>query len=234
MLMLKTAVLIVGGKAVRLRPITDDIPKCMVLIEGKPLIEWLFDWLKENHIEKVVLGVSYKKEIIMNHIGDGSKFGLDVKYSDDSGQGTGNAFRLAIENCNVTDEHFLAMNGDELTDISLKNLFRFHIEHSPFATIVTSPLKSPFGIVEIDENHTVTNFKEKPIISDRFVNTGVYIFNQEIRKHLPEKGNLEETTFVELAKQGKLKSFKYFGFWNTLNTQKDLENMKKAVKNYKI
>ncbi len=233
--MLKTAVLLVGGQATRLRPYTNDIPKCMIEIGSKPLIEWIFDWLKENQIENVVLGVAYNKEVIMNHIGDGSKFGLKVKYNDhSSAQDTGDAFRLAIENCNVNDKHFIAMNGDELTDISLKNLFRFHTEHNPVATIVTAPLKSPFGVVEIDENHTITNFKEKPIISDRFVNAGVYIFDQEIRKYLPERGRLEETTFVQLAKEGKLKSFKYFGFWNTLNTQKDLENMRKAVENYKV
>ncbi len=233
--MIKTAVLLVGGKALRLRPYTEDIPKCMVKIEEKPLIEWIFEWLKDNGIENVVLGVDYKKEIIMDYIKDGNRFGLNVKYNIHSGaQDTGDAFRLAIENCNVQDEHFLAMNGDELTDISLKNLFRFHIEHSPIVTIVTAPLKSPFGIVDINENNTIVKFKEKPILGDRFVSAGIYIFSQKIRDYLPEKGRLEETTFVKLAEEGKLKAFKYFGFWSTLNTPKDLEAMKKAVKNYKV
>ncbi|MBI2498617.1 nucleotidyltransferase family protein [Candidatus Woesearchaeota archaeon] len=233
--MLKTAVLLVGGKAMRLRPITDDIPKCMVDIEGRPLIEWIIEWLKENGIEKVVLGVAYKKEIIMNHLGDGSKFGMKILYNDHSkAQDTGDAFRLAIENCNVDDENFLAMNGDELTDISLKNLYRFHVEHSPVATIVTAPLRSPFGIVESDDNHTITNFKEKPILSDKFVNAGVYIFNKKIKEYLPERGRLEETTFVKLANESMLKTFKYFGFWRTLNTHKDHEEMRKAVSNLKI
>ena len=232
--MIKTGVLLVGGKAMRLRPITEDIPKCMVDIEGKPLIEWIFDWLKENGIEKVVLGVAYKKEVIMDHVGDGSKFGLKVFYNDHSqAQDTGDAFRLAIENCNVDDENFLAMNGDELTDVSIKNLYRFHVEHNPLATIVTAPLRSPFGVVEIDENHTITSFKEKPVLSDRFVNAGIYIFNKKIKDYLPERGRLEETTFVKLANERKLKTFKYFGFWRTLNTQKDLEDIKKAVGNLK-
>lgn len=232
--MLKTAVLLVGGQALRLRPYTDDIPKCMVEIEGMPLIEWIFDWLKENGIENVVLGVAYKKEVIMNHIGDGSKFGLKVKYNDHSNaHDTGDAFRLAIENCNVDDEHFLAMNGDELTDISLKNLYRFHREHSPIATIVSAPLKSPFGVIEVDENHTITDFKEKPVLSDKFVNAGIYIFSKDIRSYLPQNGRLEETTFVKLAKERKIKTFKYFGFWSTLNTPKDLEEMRKAIKYFK-
>jgi len=232
---LKTAVLLVGGKAMRLRPLTDSLPKCMVEIKDKPLIEWIFSWLKENGIENVVLGVDYKKEMIMNHVGDGNKFGLNVKYSDHStAKDTGDAFRMAIEKGNVTDEHFVAMNGDELTDISLKNLFRFHMEHSPVATIVTAPLKSPFGILEIDDNHTIRSFREKPVLGDKFVNAGIYIFSQKIRDYLPQEGRLEETTFVKLANEGKLKSFKYFGFWSTLNTHKDLEEMKKAVDNYEI
>lgn len=233
--MLKTGVLLVGGASLRLRPLTDDIPKCMIEVGNRLLIDWLLEWLKENGIENVILGVDYKKEVLMNYVNDGRRHGLKVKYSIHTGaEGTGDAFKLAIENCNVEDENFLAMNGDTLTDISLKNLYRFHKEHSPIATIVTAPFKSPFGIIEIDENNTITNFKERPILSDRFINSGIYIFNKEIKKHLPQKGNIEETTFVELTKQGKLKSFKYFGFWNTLNTHKDLEIMKKAIGNYKI
>lgn len=233
--MLKTAVLLVGGKSLRLRPYTDDIPKCMVNIGGKPLIEWIFEWLKENGIENIILGVAYKKEVIMGYIGDGAKFNLKVQYNDhSSAQDTGDALRMAIENCNVEDKYFLAMNGDELTDISLKNLFRFHMEHLPIATLVTAPLKSPFGILEIDENHNVINFKEKPILGDKFVNAGIYIFSDEIKKYLPEKGRLEETTFVKLAQENKLKAFKYFGFWSTLNTPKDLEEMRRSIENYKI
>ncbi len=233
--MLKTAVLLVGGQALRLRPHTSDIPKCMVEVEGKPLIEWIFDWLKENSIENVVLGVAYKKEVIIDHIGDGSRFGLKVKYNDHSSAlDTGDAFRMAIENCGVNDENFLAMNGDELTDISLKNLYRFHLQHGPVATIMTTPLKSPFGIVEIGENHIITKFKEKPILGDKFVNAGIYIFNKAIKEHLPQRGRLEETTFVNLAKEGKIRSFKYFGFWNTLNTAKDLEDIKSSIKYLKM
>jgi len=233
--MLKTAILLVGGKALRLRPYTENIPKCMVEVNGRPLIDWIFEWLKENGIRDIILGVAYKKEVIMNYLGDGSKLGLNIKYNDHSAAtGTGEAIRLAIENCQVNDENFIAMNGDELSDISLKNLLRFHLEHEGLATIVTAPLRSQFGVVEIDENHTVTNFKEKPVINNKFVNAGIYIFNKGVKEYLPEKGRLEETTFVNLAKERKLKSFKYFGFWNTLNTSKDLENMKKSVENLKI
>ena len=67
--MIKTAVLLVGGKSLRLRPYTDDIPKCMVDVGGKPLIEWIFDWLKENGIETAVLSVDYKKEVLIDHVG---------------------------------------------------------------------------------------------------------------------------------------------------------------------
>ncbi|MBI3190740.1 nucleotidyltransferase family protein [archaeon] len=226
---IKTAVVLVGGKGIRLQPYTDNTPKCMIKIADKPLLHWILKWLKNNGVEKVVLGVAYKKEVIAEYI-KSSDFGMDIVMNDHTdAEGTGDAFRLAIENQHVDDEVFLAMNGDELTDVSLKNFLTFHIQHKPIATILSCPMKSSFGIVSIDSNHKILEFQEKPTLSEYFVNSGVYIFTQEIRKYLPERGDIERTTFRELANIRKLAAFKYFGFWNTINNVKELKEMEENI-----
>lgn len=226
---LTTAVVLVGGKGMRLRPLTNDTPKCMITVSGKPLLHWIMRWLKNNGIERVVLGVAYKKEVIEEYV-KGTDFGMDVLLNDHSeAEGTGDAFRLAIENQDIRDELFLAMNGDELTDIHLNNILTFHSQHSPVATLVVIPLKSPYGVISTDAFHTITEFQEKPTLEGYFMNAGIYLFTQKIREHLPDKGDIENTTFKELAKLGELKAFKYFGFWNTINNVKELREIEKNV-----
>jgi len=226
---LKTAVVLVGGKGIRLRPYTNDIPKCMIEVSGKPLLYWILKWLKNNGIKRVVLGVAYKKNAVEEYVRE-NEFDMDVILNDHTGaEGTGDAFRLAIENQNITDDIFLAMNGDELTDVSLKNLLSFHNQYKPVATLLACPLKSPFGVITTDSFHSITQFHEKPILDNHFVSAGVYIFSKEIKEYLPESGDIERTTFRKLAKLGKIKAFKYFGFWNTINNVKELKEIEENI-----
>ncbi|MBI4021203.1 MAG: nucleotidyltransferase family protein [Candidatus Aenigmarchaeota archaeon] len=226
---LTTAIVLAGGKALRLRPYTNDVPKCMIEVSGKPVLYWILKWLKNNGIVRVVLGVAYKKEVIEAYVA-AEDFGLEIVLNDHSeAEGTGDALRLAIERQNVRDEVFLAMNGDELTDVSLKNFLSFHLHHKPVATLLSCPLRSPYGILTTDSSHTIVDFQEKPILERYFVNAGVYLLSQEIRAFLPERGDIERTTFRELAKHGKIKAFKYFGFWNTINNIKDIKEIEENV-----
>ncbi|MBI4182108.1 MAG: nucleotidyltransferase family protein [Candidatus Aenigmarchaeota archaeon] len=226
---LKTAVVLVGGKALRLRPLTEDVPKCMIELSGRPLLSWILAWLKNNGIERVVLGVAYKKEVIEQYVQQ-NDFGMRIELNDHSGaDGTGEAFRLAVERKDVRDEVFLAMNGDELTDVSLRNFLTFHLRHQGVATLLACPLKSPFGVLTTDNSHGITSFQEKPILDTYFINAGVYLFTQAIRPYLPQAGDIERTAFAQLAREGKLKAFKYFGFWSTVNNIKDIVEMEANV-----
>ena len=219
---LQTALVLVGGKALRMRPITEEIPKCMVEVAGKPLVFWILQWLRANGVKKVILGVDHKKEMVIDYAQQ-HDFGLSVVCNDLSGaEETGDAIRLAIERQGITDDVFLVMNGDELTDLSLKNFLTFHTMHKPVATLLSIPLRSSFGVITIDSENAVTEFREKPVIDGHFMNAGIYIFTQDIRPYLPERGSIEKTTFVQLAKERKLKAFKYFGFWATADTVKDI------------
>lgn len=220
---LKTTLVLVGGKALRMRPLTEEIPKCMVEVAGKPLLYWILRWLKANGITKVVLGVAYKKEVVMEYATKNNE-GLTVVFNDHSdAEETGDAIRQAIEKQNITDAVFLVMNGDELTDLSLKNFLTFHLMYKPVVTLLSCPLRSNYGVITIDSQNTVTEFKEKPVIEGHFMNAGIYIFTQEVRQYLPQRGSIEKMTFVQLAREGKLKAFKYFGFWATADTVKDVK-----------
>ncbi|MFX0134439.1 MAG: NDP-sugar synthase, partial [Candidatus Hodarchaeota archaeon] len=205
----------------------------MVKIMGKPILEWVIDWLKREKIKRIIMGVAYRKETVMDYFKDGRNFDIDIQYSIHSVDGeTGEGFRLAIERY-VDDETFLAMNGDEITNANLNLMAKFHFKHDPIATILVSPLRCPFGTIEINEKNYVINFNEKPIIPSIMVSAGVYIFNHRIIDYLPLKGKIETITFPKLAEERKLLSYELKGYWFTINTKKDLtlvsNEMKKMI-----
>ena len=218
----KTAVLLVGGASLRMHPLTLDKPKCMVEVNGKPVLYWILKWLKNHSIENVVLGVAYKKDMVIDYIKN-NDFGLNAMISEHTIEGeTGEGFRLAVERY-VKDENFVAMNGDELTNLNLTKMIEFHLNNKSLATIAISPLRSPFGIIELWED-SIVGFKEKPILPDKFVSTGIYVFNYKIKEYLPEKGHIEKNTFPMLAEMGGLKAYKLNSNerWLTVNTIKDI------------
>jgi NDP-sugar pyrophosphorylase family protein len=224
MTQVRTAVVLAGGAGLRLRPLTNDKPKAMIEVLGKPLLQWIIEWLKNNGVEHLIIGVAYKKEAVMDYFGDGSRFGLQIDYSVHSVEGeTGEGFRLAI-NRFVKDNVFLAMNGDMLTDLDLRMMVDFHFSHRAIATIAVTPLKSPFGVINVASNNDVISFEEKPILDSVLINSGIYTFDRQIIDYLPEKGSLEKVTFPTLANLRLLKAYYITSFWLTINTLKDLEN----------
>jgi len=227
---IKTAVMLVGGAALRMQPYTVDKPKAMVEVCGKPILFWTLNWLKSHGIEKVVLGVAYKKEAIIDYVSK-TNFGLDIKISEHSVDGeTGEGFRLAIERY-VDDENFIAMNGDELTNLDLGKLIEAHIESGSVATIAISPMRSPFGIVDL-YGDSIIGFREKPLLTDKFVSAGVYVFNKKIKQFFPEKGTIEKLTFPALAEKNLIKAYRLNANerWATVNTIKDIERAEEEIK----
>jgi NDP-sugar pyrophosphorylase family protein len=199
----------------------------MIPIGGKPILEWILRWLMRNEISHIVVGVAYKKEAVIDYL---NKIQLEVElsYSEHTVEGgTGEGFRLAISRY-VKDEAFLAMNGDELTDICISEFANFHFQSGGLATIAVCPLRVPFGIVELNGD-AIEGFREKPVLNTYCVSTGVYIFNHGILDFLPQKGNIETETFPRLAAQGLLKAYRHQGFWGTINTVKDIREVEKEL-----
>ena len=219
---IRTAVVLVGGAGLRLRPLTNDLPKCMIPLHGKPLIYWTLTWLRDSGLSHVVLGVSYLKEVVIQYIQE-NDFGIKVDFSEHTQEGeTAEGFRLAIKR-HVDDETFLAMNGDEITNLNLKRFVDFHLQNKGIVTIAASPMRSPFAIVETN-GIDVVKFDEKPLIEDKLVSIGIYVFNYAITEYLPTTGFIEKTTFPALASKKLIKAYRLGNNerWLTINSLKDL------------
>jgi NDP-sugar pyrophosphorylase family protein len=219
---IKTAIIMAGGEGLRLRPLTTDKPKVMISVAGKPILDWILQWLVGHRISHIVVGVAYKKELVIEYV---QQLNLPVQldFSEHTVEGgTGEGFRLAMQRF-VPDAMFLAMNGDEITDINIPDFAEFHLRFGGLATIAVANLKSPFGVVHVD-NDRILDFEEKAVL-DSLVSTGVYIFSHGIVDFLPVTGNIEIETFPQLAHLGKIAAYRHNGFWGTVNTLKDLREL---------
>ncbi|MEB3764902.1 MAG: nucleotidyltransferase family protein [Desulfurococcales archaeon] len=228
------AMILAGGYGKRLRPLTLEVPKPLVKVAGKPVMFYQLEWLKYYGINEVVILAGYLKEKIIETIGSGSKFGLSVSYViEDDPLGTGGALRNAAHMLRK-DETIIVINGDILTNIDPNRLIeKLESEKDLVAVIGSVPLRSPYGILDIDEEKMlIRGFKEKPILREYWINAGVYAFRPNIVDYLPEKGDIEKTTFPELAENRKLGTVKYDTppyYWRSIDTHKDLEEAAKEL-----
>lgn len=226
----RTAVILSGGEGLRLRPITSDIPKGLVKVGGRPLLEWVVEWLQQNRVTDLVIGVAYLKDKIMRYFGNGGKFGVDIRYSVHTVEGgTGEGFRLAISRY-VDSPLFFALNGDQITNLTLDTIFNKHCEDGLLASIAVVHPRLPFGLVQIDQKGFCNGFVEKPILNDVFCSMGIYVFDRNVLKYLPRKGDVERTTFPRLARMNKLKAFKHNGSFITVNSLRELEEADQVLK----
>lgn len=229
------AAIIAGGLAKRLRPLTEDIPKSLIEIAGKPIIEWQLEWLKANNIRTVVVLAGYRYERLIEFLGSGRRFGVSVTYViEDSPLGTGGAIKNAQPY--LSNEIFLALNGDILTDISVSELIKVLEDNDDaVASIALVPLKSPYGVVRISERGRVESFVEKPSIEDYLINAGIYVMRNEIFNYLPDVGDIEKTAFPQLAREGRLYGVKFLSnYWRSIDTLKDVEEVTNDIKSGRL
>jgi len=225
---IETAVILAGGAGLRMRPLTDDKPKVLVEVGGRPLLDWILTWLKQNEVRRAVIGVAYKSESIVEYLNRHPP-GLEIEFSQHTVEGgTAQGFRLAIER-HVNDSVFFGINGDELTNVRLQELGDFHKSgKKATATIAVSPLPSPFAVVDLNGSDVI-GFHEKPTLQSVYVSVGVYVLQREITDYIPAVGDIERTTFPRLANEGKLRAYRHQGFWKTVNTIKDLGEVEKEL-----
>ncbi len=223
------AVILAGGFGKRLRPLTIDKPKPLVEVAGKPILIWQIEWLKDHGIDEIVLLVGYLKDKIIEYIGSGKKFGVKVTYVvEDEPLGTGGALKNA-ESVLRNEEKFLVLNGDIITNLNPRKLLD-NVGSNIIVSIAAVPLRSPYGILSIDEEGYIVKFEEKPILENYWINAGVYAMTPQVFDYLPDKGDIERTAFPKLASEKKLKATRYSDvIWRSIDTYKDVEEASKEL-----
>lgn len=223
------ALIIAGGEGERLRPLTDDRPKNMVPVAGRPIAERQLEWLRENGVTDAVFLCGYKADVLQAHLGDGSSFGVRVRYSVETEPlGRGGALKQGFALVPEGEEPIIGCNGDILTDQALAGIIAAHAARSASATVMLTPLKSPYGVVDVEDDGRITSFREKPVLP-YWINAGIYVLSRSFFASLPEVGDHETKTFPALAAEGKLFGYKSEAYWRPVDSIKDLSEAEKEL-----
>lgn len=221
------AVLLVGGAGTRLRPLTYVVPKCLLPVGGKPLLERTMRYLEGYKITEFVLCVAYLKKQIMDAFGDGSGLGLRIEYAEaDVPLGTAGQLKTAA---GMLGETFLAMNGDIVTNLNVSKMVAIHRKVGGVATIALKEfgVRIPYGHIVVDGEGKVTAFEEKPTLS-YMANAGVYVMEPEVLDEIPsgKATSLETETFPRLISKGKtISSYFESAYWADVGSMADFERV---------
>lgn len=179
------AVILAGGKGSRLKPFTNTIPKPLVPLEDKAILEVVLEQLRNAGVTEVILAVNHMAHLIRAFFGDGQRMGLNIRYSNEAEPlGTAAPLRLIDD----LDDNFFVMNGDVLTTLDYSSFFHSHVENDHQATIAIfeKKVKIDLGVLHV-ENGRMMDYIEKPTKS-YLVSTGIYVLNRSILKYLPPAG----------------------------------------------
>ena len=182
------AIILAGGNGTRLRPLTEELPKPMIPVLNKPLMEYSIDLLKKYGITDIGVTLMFLPQFIKNYFKDGSEFGVNLTYyTEDSPLGTAGSVKLAED---ALDDTFVVISGDALTNIQIDKILKYHKSIDADVTIVLSKQDNPleYGVVLTDSSGKVTSFCEKPMwesVVSNTVNTGIYIIEKKVLKKIP-------------------------------------------------
>jgi mannose-1-phosphate guanylyltransferase len=218
------AVVLVGGEGTRLRPITSRVPKPVAPLLERPMLVYLLEHLARYGVERVVFSTGFLAEVIQAAIGDGSAFGLEVRYVvEDRPLGTAGAIKNAQSE--LDDGCFLAFNGDVLSEVDLTALVEFHREREALGTIFLTPVEDPrrYGVVELANDGLIVEFLEKPssdVVGGALINAGVYVLEPEVLELVPagRTYSIERGVFPGLASLRKLFGYAGGGYWRDIGT----------------
>ncbi len=219
-------VIMAGGFGTRLRPLTNSMPKPMVPMVNRPIMEHIVDLLKKHSVDELTALLYFQPETITDYFGDGSDFGVKLDYiTATSDLGTAGAVGAAMRKFKGRDST-LVISGDVLTDIDISEALAFHKKKKAVATIVLTRVENPlaFGIVITDNNGRITRFLEKPgwgeVFSDT-INTGIYILDRKVLDYLPEgeEFDFSKDLFPILLKEDKpIYGYVADGYWKDVGS----------------
>lgn len=235
-------VILCGGRGTRLREYTEAIPKVLVEVGGRPILWHIMKSYAHFGYNDFVLALGYLpdriKEFFLNyhgwrgrdirlHLGTpappefigGERDDWSITFAD-TGLDTNTGGRIKRLERYLTGDRFFATYGDGVSDLNLDELLAFHERHGRIATVTVVRPRTSFGLLEIDGEHRVTRFKEKPQL-DWWINGGFFVFDRRVFDYLCPDSVLEREPMERLAADGQLVAFKHDGFWACMDTYKD-------------
>lgn len=227
-------ILMLGGLGTRLKPLTNEIPKPMLPVGEKPIVETIIDGFKKYGYTDFIFCVNYKKEIIQNYFGNGKNFGIKIEYIEENKRmGTAGALSLLKK---WPDEPFFVMNGDLLTKINYEQLMEYHINQKAIGTMCVREYEYqiPYGVIEVKENK-IKSIKEKPIHRS-FINAGVYVLNPDVKDYIPNEKFYDMPTLFEHMneQQNEASVFPIHEYWLDIGHLDEYHRANKEIKEQSI
>lgn len=213
------AVIMAGGYGTRLRPLTNRIPKPMVPIIDKPLIGYLVEHLREQGIKDIILTLGYKPEVILDYLGDGKRYGVNIRYViEREPLGTAGGVKNVSD---MLEDTFLVLSGDAFTNIEVDAMLDYHYVKGGLLTMAVKKMDDvkEYGVVKLNENNKVVDFVEKPLVSrEKCVNTGIYILEPEVLDIIPnnEKYDFARDLFPRII--DNMYGYEMQGYWSDIGT----------------
>ena len=222
-------IILAGGKGERLKPITNNIPKPMILVKKKPILWYILKQLEYYGINHVSLAVGYKASVITSYV-DKNFLDLKISFFDDGDVDIINRIRSVVKKNPLED--VLILYGDTISDVEIDKLLDFSKKNSRHSILTIWPLQTNFGVVEINNNKEITEFKEKPIL-DKFINIGYFVLKKELFRYLDDYNNYGD--FLTFCGNNRfLKAFVHKGEHFTINNVVELKLAEKNLNKINI
>ncbi|MBX9652424.1 nucleotidyltransferase family protein [bacterium] len=222
------AVIMAGGRGRRLMPLTNDLPKPMLPVGGRPMLEWIIEGLKRSGITRITISSHYKADVIRRYFGNGWRQGVSISHLyEERPSGTAGALRL-LNNWNQT---LLVINGDILTWVDFTQMINFHREQNASLTVAVRQhdIQVPYGVVDMDGSR-IRRLSEKPIMP-YFVNAGIYLLEPSLRSLLGDEDHLDMTDLIERAIQHdqSIIGFPVTEYWADIGQMHDYQKAREHI-----
>jgi D-glycero-alpha-D-manno-heptose 1-phosphate guanylyltransferase len=225
-------IVLAGGLGTRLQSVVDNVPKCMAPVNGKPFLHYVFDYLEQEGIKRVILSLGYKHEYVIDWVQTQQRsFTIDHVIEHEP-LGTGGGIQLAMGE--ASDEHIFVLNGDTMFSVDMLRMLSFHQEKNAATTLALKSMKrfDRYGVVNTNEEDCITSFEEKQYKDLGLINGGVYLINIEqfLQKKMPVKFSFEKDYLEALVHQRRFFGYKCEGYFIDIGIPADYNKAQEDFK----